>query len=91
LKFILKTNRFPYSVCGSWLADPVATYPDLFKATSGSPFGGATVARWLTKFPYMLPALLSAFLMLGIGIMVFLIIEEVGSSDHIRNAKPDGR
>ncbi|KAL3417182.1 major facilitator superfamily transporter [Phlyctema vagabunda] len=52
-------------VVGSALADPVAAYP--------SAFGGI---GWLTKFPYALPALASAFTMMSIGFVVFLIIEE---------------
>jgi len=70
-----------HSVSSSWLADPVATYAHLFEVNSA--FGGATGTKWLTKFPYALPALLSAFSMLFIGMVVFLIIEEVGVPDHM--------
>lgn len=68
-------------VCGSWLADPVATYPYLFEVNSVS--RGATGANWLMRFPYALPALLSALSMFFVGTLVFLIIEEVGASDQI--------
>ncbi|CZS91029.1 related to E.coli tetracycline resistance protein TCR1 [Rhynchosporium graminicola] len=52
-------------VIGSWLAEPVATFPSLFAADS-----------WLASFPYALPALFSAASMVIIGFYVFLMIEE---------------
>ncbi|KAL2066944.1 hypothetical protein VTL71DRAFT_1368 [Oculimacula yallundae] len=55
-------------VIGSWLAEPVATFPSLFAANS-----------WLASFPYALPALFSAASMMIIGLVVFLTIEETHS------------
>ncbi|KAH8805153.1 putative MFS transporter [Xylogone sp. PMI_703] len=61
-------------VCGSLLADPVMTYPYLFGANSL--FGDGAWMKWLTKYPYALPALLSGFSMLSMCLVVFLLIEE---------------
>lgn len=58
-----------FSVIGSWLAEPVTTFPSIFNADS-----------WLASFPYALPALFSAATMMMIGVIVFLRIEEVSSS-----------
>ncbi|KAK2626998.1 hypothetical protein QTJ16_004173 [Diplocarpon rosae] len=52
-------------VIGSWLAEPVKTFPGLFDSNS-----------WLASFPYALPALFSAASMIFIGAIVFLHIEE---------------
>ena len=67
-------NKHTYDsvVIGSWLAEPVTTFPSIFNADS-----------WLASFPYALPALFSAATMMMIGAIVFLRIEEVCSSMDI--------
>ncbi|RFU33842.1 hypothetical protein B7463_g2521, partial [Scytalidium lignicola] len=80
----MKVNRLLPLVCGSWLADPVMTYPYLFG--TNSVFGDSKGTKWLTKFPYALPALLSGFSMLLMCLVVFLLIEETLES---RKNQPD--
>ncbi|PBP24533.1 hypothetical protein BUE80_DR004601 [Diplocarpon rosae] len=58
-----------FKVIGSWLAEPVNTFPGLFDSDS-----------WLASFPYALPALFSAASMILIGTIVFLHIEETHAS-----------
>ncbi|CAL3963567.1 unnamed protein product [Diplocarpon coronariae] len=56
-------------VIGSWLAEPVKTFPSFFDSDS-----------WLASFPYALPALFSATSMILMGTVVFLHIEETHES-----------
>ena len=65
---------------GGWLQDPVHTFPAAFG--SGSALGGKTGVRWMTKFPYALPNLVSAMFLLGSVALVFLGLEEVCTRNH---------
>ncbi|WPH00199.1 MFS general substrate transporter [Acrodontium crateriforme] len=56
------------------LADPVTTFPTIFGP--GSPFGGTEGVRWMKVFPYALPNLLSAFLLLAEAALVHYSLEE---------------
>lgn len=54
---------------GGITSDPATNYPDLF--------GGI---RWLEKYPYSPPNLLSAIFLFSAAITVFFVLEEVGAS-----------
>ena len=71
----LEAANYYSSACGSWLVDPFMTNPSLLGLNSI--FGGIMRVEWIKSFPYALPALLSAFSMLFIGLVVFLMVEEV--------------
>lgn len=55
-------------VLGGVLADPAATYPNLFGP--GSALGGATGVGWMMRWPYLAPNLASAIL---VGLNMLLI------------------
>ena len=54
---------------GGILSDPAGTYPDLF--------GGN---KWLEKYPYAPPNLLSAIFLMSAALTVFFGLEEVRDS-----------
>ena len=53
-------------ILGGVLADPAASYPDLFGET-----------RFLLNFPYALPNLVSAFFLFSASLTAWLCLEEV--------------
>lgn len=53
-------------ILGGVLADPAASYPDLFGETS-----------FFVNFPYALPNLVSAFFLLSASLTAWLCLEEV--------------
>lgn len=53
-------------ILGGVLADPAASYPDLFGET-----------RFLVNFPYVLPNLVSAFFLLSASLTAWMCLEEV--------------
>jgi MFS family permease len=57
---------------GGITSDPATNYPDLF--------GGI---RWLEKFPYSPPNLLSAVFLFSAAVTVFFVLEEVGASQTV--------
>lgn len=57
---------------GGITSDPATNYPDLF--------GGI---RWLEKFPYSPPNLLSAIFLFSAAVTVFFVLEEVHASHTI--------
>jgi MFS family permease len=57
---------------GGITSDPATNYPDLF--------GGI---RWLEKFPYSPPNLLSAIFLFSAAVTVFFVLEEVGASQTV--------
>ena len=61
-------------VIGGLLADPVTHYPGLFGANSI--FGGPDGVTWMKEFPYALPNLLSASLLLIEAVVVFVGLRE---------------
>ncbi|KAL5117329.1 hypothetical protein ACEQ8H_004774 [Pleosporales sp. CAS-2024a] len=69
---------------GGLLANPIESYPILFGP--GSVFGGKNGVAWMIKWPYALPNLLSAMLLLISVIAITLFLEE--TSEWCRD-KPD--
>ncbi|KAF7904134.1 hypothetical protein EAF00_001468 [Botryotinia globosa] len=59
---------------GGWLQDPVHTFPSAFG--SGSKLGGKDGVGWMMKYPYALPNLFNAFLLLLSLFLVILGLEE---------------
>ncbi|KAM0147423.1 hypothetical protein ACHAQE_003368 [Botrytis cinerea] len=59
---------------GGWLQDPVHTFPGAFGA--GSKLGGKEGVRWMMKYPYALPNLFNASLLLLSLLLVILGLEE---------------
>lgn len=60
---------------GGLLADPVGSYPSVFGP--GSALGGKDGVHWMTKWPYALPNLVSAFFLLNSALALSLGLEEV--------------
>lgn len=60
------------------MVDPVSTYPNWIGINLV--FGGAEGVKWLIRFPYALPALLSGVFMTFIGLVVFLTVKETQAS-----------
>lgn len=60
-------------LCGA-LSDPVRYHPQWFGANST--FGGEDGVAWLKMFPYALPNLVCAFVLLADALLVFLGLEE---------------
>lgn len=56
-------------IIGGVLADPAASYPDLFGETG-----------FFVSFPYALPNLVSAFFLLSASLTAWLFLEEVSHS-----------
>lgn len=54
-------------ILGGLLADPAGSYPSVFGHI-----------KWLQRYPYSPPNLLSAFFLLCAGLGVFFGLEEVG-------------
>lgn len=69
---------------GGWLQDPSHTFPKVFGPHSL--FGGEEGARWLTRFPYALPNLISAAFLLGSVLLVVLCLKE---THHSRKYQDD--
>lgn len=63
---------------GGWFQDPVHTFPRVFGPASK--LGGTKGVGWMLKYPYALPNLLNAFLLLVALLSVILDIEEVFKS-----------
>ena len=63
---------------GGWLQDPVHTFPSAFGP--GSKLGGKDGVGWMVKYPYALPNLFNAFLLLLSLFLVILGLEEVFNS-----------
>src|SRR5271170_2151971 len=61
-------------ILGGLLADPVAAYPALLG--QNSTFGGSDGVRWLTKYPYAAPNLLSAILLFADAALIWLGLRE---------------
>lgn len=59
---------------GGMLADPVASYPNIFGPNST--FGGNDGVQWLKKYPYALPMLLNAFFLSTTAFAVRFGLEE---------------
>ncbi|TGO85283.1 hypothetical protein BPOR_0412g00030 [Botrytis porri] len=59
---------------GGWLQDPVHTFPGAFGP--GSKLGGKDGVGWMMKYPYALPNLFNAFLLLLSLFLVILGLEE---------------
>ncbi|KAF7957503.1 hypothetical protein EAE96_003080 [Botrytis aclada] len=59
---------------GGWLQDPVHTFPGAFGP--GSKLGGMDGVGWMMKYPYALPNLFNAFLLLLSLFLVILGLEE---------------
>lgn len=53
-------------ILGGVLADPAASYPDLFGET-----------RFFLNFPYAMPNLVSAFFLLSASLTAWMFLEEV--------------
>jgi hypothetical protein len=60
---------------GGMLAEPVTSYPGIFGP--GSLIGGENGVQWMTKYPYALPNLISAWFLIGSALVVILGLEEV--------------
>lgn len=61
-------------VLGGLLSDPIARFPATFGVNST--FGGATGVQWLIDYPYALPNLLCAFLLLAEALLVTFLLRE---------------
>jgi len=59
---------------GGIMSDPAGTYPSIF--------GGI---KWLERFPYSPPNLLSAIFLMSAALTVFLGLEEVSRIDCTQN------
>ncbi|KZF26176.1 MFS general substrate transporter [Xylona heveae TC161] len=71
-------------IIGGCLADPVEAYPHIFGPNSI--LGGKSGVRWMMKWPYALPNLISAIFLFISAFAVFLGLEETLES---RLHKPD--
>ncbi|KAF2713942.1 MFS general substrate transporter [Pleomassaria siparia CBS 279.74] len=71
-------------ILGGLLADPVGSYPSMFGP--GSTLGGKTGVRWMTRYPYALPNLMSALFLLTSTMAVLLFLEE---TSELRKHLPD--
>ena len=69
---------------GGIMSDPAGTYPSIF--------GGI---KWLERFPYSPPNLLSAIFLMSAALTVFLGLEEVSEVEPLANRchtyQPDRR
>ncbi|PVI02812.1 MFS general substrate transporter [Periconia macrospinosa] len=61
-------------VLGGILADPVGSYPSIFGP--GSLLGGKDGVKWMMKWPYALPNLLSAVFLFVATLTIVLFLEE---------------
>jgi MFS family permease len=61
-------------IMGGLLANPVRNYPGLFGPRST--FGGKDGVQWMTKYPYALPNLLSAYVLFADALLVWLFLRE---------------
>jgi MFS family permease len=61
-------------ILGGLLANPVRNYPGLFGPRST--FGGKDGVQWMTKYPYALPNLLSAYVLFADALLVWLFLRE---------------
>ncbi|KAL2372199.1 hypothetical protein RJ035_000465 [Blastomyces gilchristii] len=70
-------------ILGGLLADPLGNYPGLFGP--GSFFGGQHGVWWMQKWPYALPNLISAILVLISTLAVILGLDETHESAKYRS------
>ncbi|KAF2825276.1 MFS general substrate transporter [Ophiobolus disseminans] len=71
-------------ILGGLLADPIKSYPSVFGPDSF--FGGKTGVKWMTRWPYALPNLMSAVFLLFSALAVILFLEE---TSELCKDKPD--
>ena len=67
-------------IIGGILADPVQSYPGIFGP--GSFLGGKDGVWWMQQWPYALPNLFSAFIILSATTGILLGLEEVCTHFH---------
>ena len=71
-------------IIGGLLANPVRNYPGLFGPRST--FGGKDGVQWMTKYPYALPNLLSAYVLFADALLVWLFLHEtLEVRKHVRD------
>lgn len=63
-------------ILGGLLADPLTSYPGLFGPHSF--FGGQNGVWWMKKWPYALPNVISAVIVLISALAVLFGLDEVG-------------
>ncbi|KIV77515.1 hypothetical protein PV11_09305 [Exophiala sideris] len=71
-------------ILGGFLADPMASFPNIFGP--GSVLGGKDGVGWMTSFPYALPNVVSACIILSAALWLILGLDETHPA--LRN-KPD--
>lgn len=74
-------------ILGGWLADPVTSLPGLFGPDST--LGGEHGVAWMTDYPYALPNLVNAIILIGAASGVFLGLDETHPS--LRHRQDYGR